>query len=137
MNLYHFYIIFYISLSLNNCYAVQKWEAIEASTEAKVQEKEVYALLDRIQDNLSLKFEIIIKSDKQNMPLNKDFVFVTKQPSIGALVRVEANTGVSASWGIHHYLKYYCGCHISWDIKRISKYTVYKLTKRSEIGCIK
>ena len=108
-----------------NCYAVQKWEAIEASTEAKVQEKEVYNLLDRIQDKLSLKFEIIIKSDKQNMPLNKDFVFVTKTPSIGALVRVEANTGVSASWGIHHYLKYYCGCHISWDIKRISKHTVW------------
>ena len=40
------------------------------------------------------------------------------------LVIVEANTGVSAAWGIHHYLKYFCGCHFSWDTIRIGKETL-------------
>ena len=39
-------------------------------------------------------------------------------------VIVEANTGVSAAWGIHHYLKYFCGCHFSWDTIRIGKETL-------------
>ena len=44
--------------------------------------------------------------------------------SAEALVIVEANTGVSAAWGIHHYLKYFCGCHFSWDTIRIGKETL-------------
>ena len=28
---------------------------------------------------------------------------------------VHASSGVAAAWGFHHYLKYWCGCHVSWD----------------------
>ncbi|XP_043200040.1 alpha-N-acetylglucosaminidase-like isoform X2 [Amphibalanus amphitrite] len=30
-------------------------------------------------------------------------------------VHIEASTGVAASWGLHHYLKYGCAAHVSWD----------------------
>lgn len=36
-------------------------------------------------------------------------------------IQVTANTGVAAAWGIHHYLKYFCKVHISWDVDQLSK----------------
>ena len=30
-------------------------------------------------------------------------------------VHVQASSGVAAAWGLHHYLKYACGAHVSWD----------------------
>jgi hypothetical protein len=38
-------------------------------------------------------------------------------------IQVTATTGVAAAWGIHHYLKYYCNVHISWDVNQLG--TVY------------
>ena len=35
-------------------------------------------------------------------------------------IEVTASTGVLAVWGIHHYLKYDCGWHFSWDTYRVS-----------------
>ncbi len=37
------------------------------------------------------------------------------------IIRVTANNGVAASWGIHHYLKYFCQIHISWDVDQLGK----------------
>ena len=34
---------------------------------------------------------------------------------------VTANNGVAASWGIHHYLKYFCGVHMSWDVDQLGE----------------
>ena len=34
-------------------------------------------------------------------------------------VSVVANNGVAASWGIHHYHKYFCQVHISWDVDQL------------------
>lgn len=31
------------------------------------------------------------------------------------VVSVTGSNGVAAAWGVHHYLKNYCNCHISWD----------------------
>ena len=33
---------------------------------------------------------------------------------------VHASSGVAAAWGFHHYLKYWCGCHVSWDHRQLS-----------------
>lgn len=29
-------------------------------------------------------------------------------------------SGVAAVWGFHHYLKYHCFCHVSWDSDQLS-----------------
>lgn len=31
------------------------------------------------------------------------------------MVVVTGSSGVAAAKGFYHYLKYYCGCHVSWD----------------------
>ena len=36
-------------------------------------------------------------------------------------VQVTATTGVAAAWGIHHYLKYGCNVHVSWDVSQLGK----------------
>ena len=36
-------------------------------------------------------------------------------------VQVTAKSGVTAVWGIHHYLKYYTNAHFSWDTVRTGK----------------
>ncbi|XP_037082679.1 alpha-N-acetylglucosaminidase-like isoform X1 [Pollicipes pollicipes] len=33
----------------------------------------------------------------------------------GGRVQVLASSGVAAAWGFHHYLKYVCHAHVSWD----------------------
>ena len=40
--------------------------------------------------------------------------------SASTKIEVTASTGVLAAWGIHHYLKYNCGWHFSWDTIRVS-----------------
>ena len=70
----------------------------------------MYALLDRIRPELSSEFEVEIQSGLKTVELLKD-------PD--SKVKIKASTGVLATWGIHHYLKYYCGCHFSWDTIRI------------------
>jgi hypothetical protein len=36
-------------------------------------------------------------------------------------VQVTATTGVAAAWGIHHYLKYSCNVHVSWDVSQLGE----------------
>ncbi len=92
----------------------QKWENIKASASPETQEKAVSDLLDRIRPGLSDQFSIEI--DAVFAPRNKDKVTLMRESNgSSALVQVKANTGVAAAWGIHHYLKYSCGCHFSWD----------------------
>lgn len=43
-------------------------------------------------------------------------------------VSVMGNSGVSIVWGIHHFLKYKCGAHMSWDTTRIRKHKIYTIT---------
>lgn len=98
---------------------LQKWEAIEASAEPKVQREEVLQLLERIKTDLSSAFEITVDPKVVASSKNSDFVSLEKSSS--DKIKVLANSGVSAAWGIHHYLKYFCGCHFSWDTSRIGK----------------
>ena len=38
----------------------------------------------------------------------------------GGRLRLEASSGVGAAWGLHHYLKYWCGCHVSWEADQLA-----------------
>ena len=109
---------------------LQKWEAIKASAEPEIQRNEVLQLLDRIKNNLSSQFEITV--DPTVATTKNDFVKLEKLSS-GDKITVLANSGVSAAWGIHHYFKYFCGWHFSWDTTRtgikIQKLYYYALEK--------
>ena len=38
----------------------------------------------------------------------------------GGRLMVEASSGVGAAWVLHHYLKYWCGCHVSWETDQLA-----------------
>ena len=38
----------------------------------------------------------------------------------GGRLRLEASSGVGAAWVLHHYLKYWCGCHVSWEADQLA-----------------
>ena len=38
----------------------------------------------------------------------------------GGRLMVEASSGVGAAWVLHHYLKHWCGCHVSWETDQLA-----------------
>ena len=38
----------------------------------------------------------------------------------GNKVKIIGNSGVAVAWAFHHYLKYFCDCHISWETSQLS-----------------
>ena len=106
----------------------QKWSFPSSERDAAVQEQEVYALLERLKANLSSQFDVQIEAAKfPSFALTNELeqqgaavVSITKT-NVKAKVSVVASSGVTASWGIHHYLKYYVGFHMSWDTLRTCK----------------
>lgn len=104
-----------LCLSNIECNANQKWETVETTTPTNVQENEVLLLLGRLlPKGASKQFSIHIESNFA--PKNKDKVHITTG---NGTVKVTANTGVAASWGIYNFLTYYCNSHITWDTRRI------------------
>ena len=57
---------FYVLLILQSVMALQNWKLIGTKTPEEIQQNEVYALLDRIQDKLSLKFNIFIQPQTED-----------------------------------------------------------------------
>lgn len=102
------------------------WENLEPQSDLTSQEQEVVGLLKRVlpSPDIASQFQIKLVSipdTKTNLDDNlhhQDRVYL--ETSIDpnrsqTLVHVQANSGVAATWGIHHYLKYYCQGHFSWD----------------------
>lgn len=50
---------------------------------------------------------------------DKDVFTLVTDESSGKL-NVTGNTGVVATWGFYHFLKYHCGCHVSWGGKQLN-----------------
>lgn len=38
-------------------------------------------------------------------------------------VKITASSGVTAAWVLNHYLKYWCHCHVSWDLRQLKERT--------------
>ena len=54
----------------------------------------------------------------------------TEELMTRTVFRVDASSGVAAAWGIHHYLKYWCNAHFSWDTTRIGSRLIQSNTKK-------
>ena len=124
------FLILILLLRLSN--ADQKWEKVKSATPLDSQEQEAINLLRRILPNHHHLFDISVKGSRFS-PHNRDQVTLMTRNIISnevhifnntnnlRILKVTANTGVAAVWGINHYLKYYCNSHISWDTRRIGK----------------
>ncbi|CAL4086012.1 unnamed protein product, partial [Meganyctiphanes norvegica] len=104
--------------------AGDSWESslghIKSHTSEEIQAAAVRNLLQRLlQDRAE---EINVTVDRSLGPLGKD-TFRIVSPSVAggtSGVEVVGSSGVAAAWGLHHYLKYYCHAHISWEADQLA-----------------
>ena len=85
-----------------------------------IQENEVKNLTERLLGNRSSEFLLSVNpsvrgSDGHNQAVIKSHVVegVTR-------IHIVGSTGVTVAWGLHHYLKYYCLAHISWETDQLA-----------------
>ena len=83
---------FYVLLILQSVMAIQNWKLIGTKTPEEIQQNEVYALLDRIQDKLSLKFNISIQpqtEDETSTQCSKNSDLIQERPFQKILISVD------------------------------------------------
>ncbi|XP_075223790.1 N-acetyl-alpha-glucosaminidase [Lycorma delicatula] len=83
----------------------------ELST-ASCQEVAVKDLIQRLIGDKVKYFDVGINP---NLISNGKDTFNILKTDESESVKIRASTGVAAAWGFHHYLKYYCNCHVSWS----------------------
>lgn len=83
----------------------------------EISEGAVKGLVHRLIGENDSLFNIIVNPDLKYE--NKD-VFTILKNDDEEKVNIVGSSGVAAAWGFHHYLKYYCLCHISWDGNQIN-----------------
>ncbi|XP_055628471.1 alpha-N-acetylglucosaminidase [Toxorhynchites rutilus septentrionalis] len=115
MELYRIVIVFMLIItSSHECYGEFAFSAhilehIKTNTSVEDQRMAVAELIRRIIPQHSDLFVPIVDSGiKQNS-------FKILKTGGMSTVSITGSTGVAASKGFYHYLKYFCGCHISWD----------------------
>ncbi|CAG2060711.1 unnamed protein product [Timema podura] len=62
--------------------------------------------------------EFIITVNISKGPPGKDTFQVLKLANEDQ-VTITGTSGVAAAWGFHHYLKYHCLCHVSWEADQL------------------
>ncbi|XP_060531766.1 alpha-N-acetylglucosaminidase [Cylas formicarius] len=88
---------------------------IRTSTSVEEQKRAVEDLLVRLIPERATDF--VISIDPALSQDNKDAFTLQK---VGGTVQVNGSTGVAAASGVHHYLKYFCGCHVSWEESQLN-----------------
>ncbi|KAG1689557.1 Alpha-N-acetylglucosaminidase [Nymphon striatum] len=83
---------------------------IRPQANSEIQEAAVRGLISRLIPAKQGSIKVSI-----NPQLSSKFKDVFTVTSNGNILRISANSGVAASWGLHHYLKYFCNCHVSWS----------------------
>ncbi|KAL0491855.1 alpha-N-acetylglucosaminidase, partial [Acrasis kona] len=59
-----------------------------------------------------------------------DVFEIEYQASPTPIIALRGNSGVSLSSALHHYLKHYCGCQISWEARQLNISTpLHKISK--------
>ncbi|KAF2894776.1 hypothetical protein ILUMI_11396 [Ignelater luminosus] len=89
---------------------------LQSSSSPEIQAKAVSDLINRLIPDNARAFYISI--DPTLGPEKRD-TFQLERQSNGT-VRIIGNTGIAAATGFHHYLKYYCSCHISWEASNLN-----------------
>ncbi|XP_039286739.1 alpha-N-acetylglucosaminidase isoform X2 [Nilaparvata lugens] len=90
---------------------------INTKSNAETQQKAVEDLIKRLLPGAAYLFKVNIDPHLSDQ-IGKDKFTVCKVAN-DIHVTISATTGVAAAWGFHHYLKYYCHCHVSWDADQL------------------
>lgn len=63
--------------------------------------------------------EFNIQVDPQLAEGDKD-VFTLVTDKVTGKINITGNAGVVATWGFYHFLKFHCGCHVSWGGQQLN-----------------
>ena len=98
---------------LCRCMSDNVWgtfDHIRTKSSDKDQAQAVLDLIFRLLPQRAKEFQVVVNSS-----LSVGGKDVLGFQTVGGQLVVQGNTGVSAAWAFHHYLKYYCKAHISWS----------------------
>lgn len=105
--------IFLLLFYLRPCDTWTKWftyRQIKSETSIQDQEESVRGLITRLLHRRASEFTVIVNLSLA--PLGQEaFTIETVQDRLV----LKGTTGVAAGWAFHHYLKYFCEAHISWN----------------------
>ncbi|CAH1105605.1 unnamed protein product [Psylliodes chrysocephalus] len=88
---------------------------IKPKASPDVQSVAVQQLIQRILHQKALKFSVNV--DPQFLVDNKEAFKVFKDRK--GIINIVGTSGVAAATGFHHYLKYFCNAHISWEVSQL------------------
>lgn len=92
-----------------NAHSAHILKYVKTKTPPEVQQQAVAELIGRVLPDRAREFKVVIDS---KLKLNSFKILKTNDSEA---VVVTGSSGVAAAKGFYHYLKYYCGCHVSWD----------------------
>ena len=118
-----FWVLIYINsiiISVISCHALDTIWKQENKIPERIQGNEVKNLTERLLGNRSSEFVLIVDpSLRTHDGLNQAVLESTTEDGV-TTVHIVGSTGVAAAWGLHHYLKYYCQAHISWETSQLA-----------------
>ncbi|XP_066952464.1 LOW QUALITY PROTEIN: alpha-N-acetylglucosaminidase-like [Macrobrachium rosenbergii] len=99
----------------------QPWEEallrVKPRASPEDQEAAVEGLAQRLLKDRASEFSFTV--DLSLGPEGKD-TFQVVSPGAKSSVDIKGNSGVAAAWGLLHYLKYFCGSHVSWEADQVA-----------------
>ncbi|XP_021938138.1 alpha-N-acetylglucosaminidase isoform X2 [Zootermopsis nevadensis] len=90
---------------------------LKAQASPQIQAQAATGVIKRLIPDKAELFQVTV--DPRLGPVGKDTFKVLKENGQDR-VNLVGTSGVAAVWGFHHYLKYYCFCHVSWDSDQLS-----------------
>jgi alpha-N-acetylglucosaminidase len=90
---------------------------LKAQTSPEVQAEAAAGVIERLIPDKASLFQVTV--DPKLGPVGKDTFKVLKEDG-QITVTIVGTSGVAAVWGFHHYLKYHCFCHVSWDSDQLA-----------------
>jgi alpha-N-acetylglucosaminidase len=97
-------------------------ENVQSETSDRVQEAAAQALIARLlvaRAGDAERFSVTVNRNlKNDSSCGHDIATILSADGEDA-VTITASSGVAAVWGLHHYLKYWCNCHVSWDHRQL------------------
>ncbi|XP_046664926.1 alpha-N-acetylglucosaminidase-like isoform X2 [Homalodisca vitripennis] len=114
---YFIYFMVVLSASASELVFQESLSKIRTYSNASTQEEAVKGLIQRVIGDRASEFSIMVNPEIQREGADVFKIYKSENDSI---VEIEGSSGVAAAWGFHHYLKYFCNCHISWDDNQLN-----------------
>ena len=112
-------IVFFLLLAKCLCFNVYDSWRLENTVDNTKQENEVKHLIARVIGDRASEFDVEVSPNFRSEDDGKMKASIVKEDG-DAQVKIKASSGVGIAWILHHYLKYFCKSHISWETKQLS-----------------